>query len=42
MRVKDGILKVSFNRKNRNDDPRKENNCGDDSSVVLQYDDHLG
>ena len=40
--VEVGIQKVSFIRKNRYDNHRKENNCGDDSSMVFLYDKHLG
>ena len=42
MHVEYGILKVSFIKRNRNADPRKENRCGDDSSMVLLYVEHLG
>ena len=40
--VEDGILNVSPIIKNRNVYPRKENNCGDDYSMVLLYANHLG
>ena len=40
--VENGILNFSPIRKNRNDYPRKENNFGDDSSMVLLYDEHVG
>ena len=42
MHVEDGILKVFFTRKNRNEYPREENNCGNESSKVLLYGKHLG
>ena len=42
MHVEYGILKVSFIKRNRNADPRKENRCGDDSSMVLLYSKNLG
>ena len=40
--VEDGILKVSSIRKNINAHTRKENNCGDDFSMVILYGEHLG
>ena len=42
MRVEDDILNLSSIINNRNAYPRKENNCVDDSNVVLIYDYHLG
>ena len=35
-------IKCRPTRKNRNGYPRKENNCGDYSSMVLVYDENLG
>ena len=37
-----GILNISTIRKRRNDYPRKEYNSGDESIMVLLYDDNLG
>ena len=41
MHIEDNILNVSPTRNNRNAYPRKENNFGDYSSMVLLYDEHL-
>ena len=41
MHVEDDIINLSPIRQKINPYPRKENNCGDDSSMVLLYDGHL-
>ena len=40
--AEDDIINVSSIRKNRIAYPRKENNCDDDSSMVILYEEHLG
>ena len=42
MHVENDIINVSPIRKNRNFYPRKENNCVNDSIMIILYDDHLG
>ena len=37
----DDTLNFSPMRQNINDYPREDNNCGDESIIVLQYDGHL-
>ena len=42
MHAEDDILYCSPIRHNTNDYPSKENNGGDESSMVLIYEEHLG
>ena len=39
--VEDDIINFSLIRQNSNSYPKEEKNCGDDSSVILLYDEHL-
>ena len=41
MHVEDDKINLSPIRQKINPYPRKEDNCGDDSSIVLLYDEHL-
>ena len=42
MHAEDDILNLFLVRQKINSDPRKKNNCGDDSSMVPLDDEHLG